>query len=93
MTIIGRGMAQHDTGRSVVGRLAQCCSETWIFVRCGDQLSVQRLTPCIATALERNLSRRQACARGEFQHELIVHNGSIDGQLRYFKLDGIFLLA
>src|SRR5580658_1744482 len=38
------------------------------------------------------LSRRQACARRDIQHELIVHDGSIDGQPRYFKLDGVFLV-
>jgi hypothetical protein len=38
------------------------------------------------------LLRRQGCARRRFQHELIIHDGPIDGQLRYFKLDGVFLL-
>src|ERR1700722_10171010 len=37
------------------------------------------------------LSRRQACARREVQYELIIGNGFIDGQLRYLKLDGVFL--
>jgi hypothetical protein len=55
------------------------------------QLFVQQLVPGNATALEPNLSQRQTCDRSEFQHELIVHNGPADGQLRYFKLDGVFL--
>src|SRR5580693_791878 len=38
------------------------------------------------------LSRRQASSRRRFKHELLIHNGSIDRQLGYFKLDGIFLL-
>ena len=38
------------------------------------------------------LLRRRACARRRFQHELIIHDGPIEGQLRYLKLDGVFLL-
>src|ERR1700683_3391444 len=38
------------------------------------------------------LPRRQACIRRDIQHELIVHDGSIDGQLPNFKLDGVFLV-
>jgi hypothetical protein len=41
--------------------------------------------------MQRNLSRCQTCARRELQHELIIHNGSIDGQRRYLKLDRVFL--
>jgi hypothetical protein len=39
-----------------------------------------------------NLARRQACARREIQHELIVRDGAIDGQLRHCKLDGVLLV-
>src|SRR5258707_14434346 len=51
------------------------------------------LCPPIGSApvLEGNLPRRQTCPRRELQHELIIRNGSINGQLRYLKLDRVFL--
>ena len=49
---------------------------------CGRCLNVGRVSP-----------RRQACACRELQDELIIHNRSIDGQLRYLKLDRVFLLG
>src|ERR1700733_7278448 len=44
-----------------------------------------------APVLKRNLPRCQTCGRRELRHELIIQNGSVNDQLRYLKLDRVFL--